>query len=110
MSARSGSAYLLYSFSYKGDISAAGVTGLSFCILAQSFLDIFTMAEELAALKSLQAGLNATFEAIFAATTPKKRALAKEQLIGLGFATATTAMGPAFAIIQLSATVSSASA
>lgn len=64
------------------------------------------MAEDLAPYKQLQAGLNAAFEALYAAKTAKDIALAKEGLVGLGYATAGSALGPAFAVISHSNTVS----
>lgn len=70
------------------------------------------MAEEIAALKQLQAGLNASFEALFAIaekepTNVKAFAQAKEQIAGLSSATASVALGPASSAIGLSATVGS---
>ena len=64
------------------------------------------MADEITALKQLQAGLNASFEAVYNAKDAKSLATAKEGLIGLGYATAGAAMGPAFSIMSLSASVS----
>jgi hypothetical protein len=68
------------------------------------------MADEVAILKQLQAGLNAAFESIF--TTVEKdpknvKAIAdgKEQLVGLSHATIGTALGPAFSLISLTSTV-----
>merc|ERR1711881_93157 len=61
------------------------------------------MADEITALKQLQAGLNASFEAVYNAKDAKSLATAKEGLIGLGYATAGAAMGPAFSIKSLSA-------
>lgn len=65
------------------------------------------MADEIATLKQLQAGLNASFEAVYAAKDAASLAKAKEGLIGLGHATAGVAMGPAFSIVSMAATVSS---
>jgi hypothetical protein len=64
------------------------------------------MADDIAALKQLQVGLNAAFEAVYAAKDAKTLATAKEGLVGLGYATAGAALGPAFSIIALSGTVS----
>lgn len=68
------------------------------------------MADEIAKLKQLQAGLNASFEAIFSTmendpTNLKAIAAGKAQLLGLSHATIETALGPAFALMSLSATV-----
>lgn len=63
------------------------------------------MADEIAALKQLQAGLNASFEALYNAKDAKSKAAAKEGLIGLSYATAGAAMGPAVSVMSLSATV-----
>lgn len=52
------------------------------------------MADEISALKHLQAGLNASFDAVYAAKDAKSLASAKEGLAGLGYATAGAAMGP----------------
>ncbi|TID27967.1 hypothetical protein E6O75_ATG00734 [Venturia nashicola] len=67
------------------------------------------MADEIETLKQLQAGLNASFEAIFSTiendpTNLKAIAAAKEQLVGLSNATIGTALGPAYSLMALSAT------
>ncbi|QDS72572.1 hypothetical protein FKW77_000844 [Venturia effusa] len=67
------------------------------------------MTDDIAALKQLQAGLNASFEAIFSTiehdpTNLKAIAAGKEQLVGLSHATIGTALGPAFTLVSLSAT------
>jgi hypothetical protein len=64
------------------------------------------MADDIAAFKQLQAGLNANFEALYVAKDAKSVAAAKDGLTGLGYATAGAAMGPAFSIIALTGTVS----
>jgi hypothetical protein len=68
------------------------------------------MADEVATLKQLQAGLNAAFESVFTTIendpkNVKAIAASKEQLVGLSHATIGTALGPAFSLISLSATV-----
>jgi hypothetical protein len=68
------------------------------------------MADDIAALKQLQAGLNATFESIFSTVENdpkniKAVALAKEQLVALSHATIGTALGPAFSLMSLSGSV-----
>lgn len=68
------------------------------------------MADEVATLKQLQAGLNASFEAIFSTikndpTNLKAIATGKEQLVGLSHATIGTALGPVHSLMALSAAV-----
>jgi hypothetical protein len=68
------------------------------------------MADDIATLKQLQAGLNAAFESVISTieNDPKNVkgvAAAKEQLVGLSHATIGTALGPAFSLISLSASV-----
>lgn len=68
------------------------------------------MADQVSALKQLQAGLNASFEAIFSTiandpTDFKAIAASKEQLVGLSHATIDAALGPVYSLISLSATV-----
>lgn len=68
------------------------------------------MADEIATLKQLQAGLNASFEAIFSTIEDdpknlKAIAAGKQQLVGLSHATIGTALGPVFSLMLLSATV-----
>ncbi|KAF2427851.1 S-adenosyl-L-methionine-dependent methyltransferase [Tothia fuscella] len=65
------------------------------------------MENEIAALKQLQAGLNATFESYFSLTEKDPKnvkgiAAAKEQLVGLSQATMGTALGPAFSMMGIS--------
>jgi hypothetical protein len=63
------------------------------------------MVDEIATLKQLQAGLNASFDAVYAAEDAKSLALAKERLLGVGFATVGTVLGPVFTIMSLTAQV-----
>lgn len=65
----------------------------------------YKMADEIAALKQLQAGLNASFEAVYAAKDVKSLTAAKEGLVGLSHATAGTALGPVFSIMSLTGMV-----
>ncbi|KAE9962613.1 hypothetical protein BLS_000114 [Venturia inaequalis] len=67
------------------------------------------MADQIATLRQLQAGLNASFEAIFSTiendpTDVKAVAAAKAQLVGLSHATIGTALGPVHSLIALSTT------
>jgi hypothetical protein len=64
------------------------------------------MSDDLAELKQLQAGLNASFEALYAAKDAKSLAAAKESLVSLGYATAGATMGTTFSLIALTGTVS----
>lgn len=68
------------------------------------------MADEISTLKQLQAGLNASFEAVYSTTendptNHKAMAAAKEQLVGLSHATIGTALGPAMFLLSMSAAV-----
>jgi hypothetical protein len=69
------------------------------------------MADEIAQLKQLQAGLNAAFDGLFksAQETPQNAAAvatAKDQIAGLAQMTFGAALGPAFSLIGLSSQVS----
>ncbi|KAJ3546932.1 hypothetical protein NM208_g1767 [Fusarium decemcellulare] len=57
------------------------------------------MADDTAALKELQARLNASFEAIYHAKDARSLADAKNSLVGLTQATAGVALGPVFSIV-----------
>ncbi|KAF5006906.1 hypothetical protein FDECE_6740 [Fusarium decemcellulare] len=57
------------------------------------------MADDTAALKELQAGLNASFEAIYHDKDARSLANAKDSLVGLTQTTAGVALGPVFSII-----------
>ena len=68
------------------------------------------MADEVTTFKQLQAGLNEAFESIISTiendpTNVKDVAAAKEQLVGLSHATIGIALGPAFSLISMSASV-----
>lgn len=54
---------------------------------------------EIAALKELQAGLNASFQAVYDAQDAKSMAKAKESLVGLSHATAGAALGPVLSVL-----------
>ena len=88
------------------NLKSLTITSLSLSLA----LSKFNMADEVAILKHLQAGLNAAFESIFAIiekdpTNVKAIADGKEKLVGLSNATIGTALGPAFSLISLSASV-----
>lgn len=64
------------------------------CILPQfTSIKPLRMADEIAELKQLQADLNASFEAIYAAKDARALAQAKAKLVGQGHATARLAAG-----------------